>query len=146
MQRIGHGLINVTFRLSLLLGNVHTEHPVECIVECELYSPNFMTIVSAIFRWSSSGFPRSNFGEPPNIVVWIRPECTWREVILCPNLALVPSGRVSWEERRQLTDGCRFINYNAWCLFYGKTYYLRQMWHQDHRNQQLGLKLRFNYE
>ena len=61
-----------------------------------LYLPNSMTIVSAILWCLSADFPRSNFGEPPKVVVWIRPEQRRQEVILCPNLPPVPLGRVSW--------------------------------------------------
>jgi len=83
-----------------------SEHTIQCNVQCVLYSPNSITVVSASFRWASSDFPRwySHFGEPPNLVTWIRPGHIIQAVRVWPKHGRVPSGRVSWGEGRQLTD------------------------------------------
>ena len=73
-------------------------------VQCTVwfYLPNSITAVSASFWWPSSDLSRwySYFGEPPNIVVCIRPGHTLQAVRVCPHRVCVPSlsGRVSWGE------------------------------------------------
>ena len=94
-----------------------SEHTIQCNVQCVLHSPNSITVVSASFRWTSSDLPRwySHFGEPPNLVAWVRPGHILQAVRVWPKHGRVPSGRVSWGEGRQLTDGFKF---NSWYMLW----------------------------
>ena len=102
-----HFRYEVTVGLSLqqwLCIQFFSDHTIQCNVQCVLYSPNSITVVSAIFSWRSSSWPITYLQHPPNVVVWTRPGQTLQVVIVCPHLGCVLSGRVSCMGRGGTTD------------------------------------------